>query len=238
MPDIPAVHHVRRYLPWYGGVAVWILLIVLLPVVGVDVLAAVALGPAPDASTSTIAGQPSNGPGAPFAVGGALATHGSAPVGTSVTPTASPLPDSPPADPDPLDAALDPVFGAVPPIGLPPLPDELVPVVAALGPLANLGCGNLGLVGTLLTVAPSIVSGVPIQRLLPYLAPITSACATFPLPAQHSECDADESFTSGGNPPIFGLALDILAGMESAGGTPPTLSESLREQLHCEVVST
>ena len=142
---------------------------------------------------------------------------------------------------------LDLIFDALPPVVFPALPPEVAPVFNAVSPLAATGCSGLGLAGVIVAVAAQSANGVPIERLLPYLAPASTACASFPIPAQHTVCEADKPFVTdlGGltsTPPILGLGIDQLRAFEQLlantfGQSIPSLADSIAVQLNCALVS-
>jgi hypothetical protein len=141
---------------------------------------------------------------------------------------------------------LDVIFDFLPVPVIPPLPPELATLAAAIAPIATTGCSALGLASIIIAVVAQSAEGVPIGRLLPYLAPVSSACASFPIPEVHTVCAFDEPFVIdvGGltsTPPILGLGIDQVAAIEDALATSfgidvPRLAPTLREQLDCEVV--
>lgn len=246
------VRHVRRYPRWYAALAVWLVFLLLAPVVGVDVLPAFG---APAAQQQPVATTPSTvGPTAPLpdlAAGPVDAAPAPLPDATPVPvdegePTPSPDPEFVP--PEELPPGLfDPLFDAIP--GLPAIdtPPELMPLFRAVAPIAGYGCTATGLASLVLAVVAPSVEDVPLERILPYLAPVTSACANFPIPETHTVCALDQPFVVdlGGlatSPPVIGVGIDVIEAFETElinafGIEVPRLSASLREQLDCEVVT-
>lgn len=244
--------HVRRYPIWYAVGLVWLLAMVSLPIVRGTALADVLDRGGESAGPVTAGGPPPAivpgvilGPGG-FSGGTTDGNIASDPVDDTVVPVedgddddGGDLPLVPPE-------LLDLVFDALPPILLPGLPDEVRPVAEAVAPLAATGCSGIGLAGVVVAVAAQTAEGVPIERLLPYLAPVSTACAAFPIPKVHTVCASDEGFVQdiGGvatSPPPLGLGIDQLAAFEamltnSFGVAVPAVSAELREQLDCELV--
>jgi hypothetical protein len=244
--------HLRRYPWWYGIAAVWLTAILALPIVRLSPLEVRSrqdtTGPpsatAGDPAPSTVARPPGRG-SSPLAGGGTgggpattltvVATDGS----TTTTTRAGALDLVSPE-------VLDLVFDAIPQIVLPPLPDELAPLARAIAPIAATGCSGLGLASVVVAVVAQSANGVPVQRLLPYLSPVSTACAAFPIAAHHTVCAADPPFVIdlGGlasTPPILGLGIDEIEATQTLlaqtfGQPMPDLAASLRTQLDCKVV--
>ena len=242
--------HLRRYPWWYGIAAVWLVAMLSLPIVRGGALANV-LGGGDQPGTTAVTGPdgeaigPELEPGAvpPSAADGATASdHDPATADTA-----------PPAD-DGDDAlalvppeVLDLIFDALPPVIFPALPPEVAPVFNAVAPLAATGCSGLGLAGVVVAVAAQSANGVPIERLLPYLAPASTACASFPIPTKHTVCESDKPFVTdlGGlttSPPILGLGIDQLRAFEQLmantfGQSIPAVSDELAVQLNCQLIS-
>ncbi len=94
--------------------------------------------------------------------------------------------------------------------------------------------------------APS-VEDVPLERLLPCLSPVFTACANFPIPTTHTECEIDKPFIIdfGGlaeSPPIIGVGIDVIDAFENELATTygvaiPRIAPALREALDCEIVT-
>jgi hypothetical protein len=154
----------------------------------------------------------------------------------------------PPAEPATPDLFTIP---APPPLALPALPSQFDPLFAALSPVMATGCSGLGLAGVVIASVAPTVEGVPLDQLLPYLVPVYTACALFPIPKTHTVCPLDEMFAAqlpkditslAQAPTIIGLGIDEIAGIEAqvsqaAGGAAfPSLAESLTTQLGCHVV--
>ena len=248
------VHHLRTYPRWYAAGVTWLALMVLLPVVGVDVLPAFA-APAPQqpaAATETVPPPPATETAvpAPTAPPSAPAPAPPPPPAPDTTepqaPTETPPPETIPPEELP-PGFFDPFFDAIP--GLPAVdtPEELMPLLRAVSPIATHGCTATGLAAIVLAVAAPSVEGVPLERLIPYLSPVTSACANFPIPTTHTECEFDKPFIIdlGGlamSPPILGMGIDAIEAFETElvntyGVAVPRVSGSLRDTLNCEVVN-
>jgi hypothetical protein len=244
--------HVRRYPRWYGVAVIWAVAMVALPVVELDPLN--AFSGSRDAATVDAGDTAAeDGTALPPITSGTVPSGGIvSPVDTSgdTTSTTEPgattttLPTELELVPEEL---LDAIFDLLPPPVIPPLPPELAKLAAAIAPIATTGCSGLGLASVIVAVVAQSAEGVPVGRLLPYLAPVSSACASFPIPKVHTVCAADEplildlaGLTS--SPPIIGLGIDQLDAIESQlattfGQSVPRLAPSLREQFDCELVS-
>jgi hypothetical protein len=247
----PVTAHLRRYPLWYAVGAVWLVGLLALPIVKGTALAdALTGGPAP--ATTELAGP--QGPAADLPAGtgadGALPIDDGPPVTTGATTVDTVAGDDGPGD-DALQIVppevLDAIFDALPPLVVPALPQELEPLANAIAPLAATGCSGLGLAGVVVAVAAQTVDGVPLERLLPYLAPASTACASFPVPPVHTVCEADKPLVTdlGGlttTPPILGLGIDQLRALEvlmtsQFGATVPSIADQLAQQLSCTLVS-
>ena len=103
-----------------------------------------------------------------------------------------PLPEAEP--PEFIEPSfLDTLFDLIPPPpSLPTLPARNRARRAAVPRIAAQGCTGLGLASLVVAVVAPSLEEVPIERILPYLAPVTSACAFFPIPKVHTVCAADE----------------------------------------------
>lgn len=270
--------HLSQYPRHYSALALFVLAMVLVPTVGggssdepvapigsaADVPAATGSDqttqapPAPAgnaAGTSTLPARselaaPSRALGAPSStVQGSLSDVGDAPAPTGGTPSPPPTPAPAPPDPDDGSSAGGVDLPPPPPVPVPAVPEELEPVVAAVGPLTTQGCSSIGLAGVVVAVAaPSAGGDVPVAELMPYLAPAYSACATFPAPSENPTiCELDEAAREAGypsdvsglmkTPNIIGTGIDTLYGIESAveAYTGQTLGvvDQLAEQLGC-----
>jgi hypothetical protein len=247
-------HHLRRYPWWYGLAAVWIVGMLALPIVRGTALADAFGGE----TGSTTAPPATAAPAGPELAGGGgppASTPGITPVdeagngddGSTTTTAAA-------ADDDGGDALqlvppelLDAIFDVLPPLVFPALPPEVAPVANAVVPLMSTGCSGLGLASVVVAVAAQSIDGVPFDRLLPYLAPVSTACASFPVPKAHTVCEGDKpliidlaGLTS--TPPVLGLGIDQLRAFEQLmtsqfGMTVPAVSDQLSTQLHCTLVS-
>lgn len=239
-----AQHHVSRYPKLYAAAVIWIVAMVALPVI--------------TSRANTIFRPDQN----LVAEELPLDTPGTLPSGVSsfapiinlvlgVPPTTAPptvqLPEAKP--PELVEPTfIDNVFNLVPPPpALPDLPPEMLAMIRAVSPIASKGCTGLGLASLVVAVVAPSLEGVPIERILPYLAPVTSACAYFPIPKQHTVCKADEPFVQdiGGltkTPPILGLGIDQLTAFEDLvieqfGMQFPRISDTARDTLDCKLVS-
>jgi hypothetical protein len=240
--------HLRRYPWWYGLAAVWVVAMLALPVVELDPLG-VRTG---DSGTATADGAAPGGPpadGLPTVPPGLLDRVDPAllELPTTTVPagaTATTLPEELElVPPEVLDAVLD----ALPPVVFPPLPEELSTLAAGLAPIASFGCSGLGLAGLVVSVVSQTVEGVPLGRLLPYLTPVSAACASFPIPEAHTVCAVDEPLVIdlGGvtsTPPIIGLGIDQLEAIETLlesayGVAVPRIAAELRTLLDCRLVT-
>ena len=249
----PVIRHVRRYPRWYAVGVTWLVLMIVLPAVGVDVIPAFA-APAPQetSTTDTVAPQTTAAttPAPTTPATAAAAPQSSAavtPVTAAVgTPTESAPPEIIPPEELP-PGFFDPFFDTVP--GLPALdtPEALMPLLRAVSPIANYGCSATGLASLVLAVVAPSVEGVPLERILPYLSPVITACANFPIPETHTECELDQPFIIdiGGlakSPPVIGVGIDVIEAFETEivdtyGVEVPRISTSLRETLDCEIVT-
>jgi hypothetical protein len=247
----PLADHLRRYPWWYGIAAVWIVAMLSLPIVRGGALASVLGGDDTRDGTTTVTGPdgqaagPSLDPGAPppSSVDDEPRIDG----GVASDDTVPPVDDGADALQLVPPEILDLIFDALPPVVFPALPPEVAPVFNAVAPLAATGCSGLGLAGVVVAVAAQSANGVPIERLLPYLAPASTACASFPIPAKHTVCESDKPFVTdlGGlttSPPILGLGIDQLRAFEQLmantfGQSIPSVADSLAVQLNCQLIS-
>ena len=238
------VSHLRRYPWWYGAAVVWLVAMLALPVVRLDPLAALrddgAAGPAsggPAADGPAVTGIPTVPPSLLDQVRPELfELPTTAPAGTTATTAPGELDLVPP---ELLDLLLD----SLPPVVFPPLPEELSTLAAGIAPIASFGCSGVGLASLVVSVVAQTVEGVPLGRLLPYLTPVSAACATFPVPKVHTVCAADEPLVIdlGGvtsTPPIIGLGIDQLDALETLmsstfGVAVPKLAPELRILFDC-----
>ena len=135
-----------------------------------------------------------------------------------------------------------------PAVPVPAVPDEMQPLLAAVGPLTNQGCSGLGLAAVVVAVVGTAAQDVPVGQVLPYLAPVYSACATFPPPAgEPTVCELDRAAHDAGypsdvsglmkTPNAIGTGVDVLYGIEAAieayTGQSPGLVGGIAEQLGC-----
>ena len=243
------VAHLRRYPWWYGAAVVWLVAILALPVVRLDPLGALgdgrgeptAGGPATD--RSLVGSIPTVPPGLLERVDPELLEL--PPTTTVAGATTTTLPGELELVPQEL---LDVIFEALPPVVFPPLPEELSTLAAGIAPIASFGCSGVGLASLVVSVVAQTVEGVPLGRLLPYLTPVSAACASFPVPQVHTVCAADEPLVIdlGGvtaTPPIIGLGIDQLDALETLlestfGVAVPKLAPELRTLFDCRVSSS
>lgn len=243
-PRARAVHHLSRYPKLYAAAAVWAIAMIALPVITSRAStifrpdAPLVAGETPIAATPTPPGLSSFAPLVNLVLGKPPAT---------TPPTTPELPEAKP--PELVEPTFfDNVFNLVPPPpALPELPPEVLAVIRSVTPIASRGCTGLGLASLVVAVVAPSLDGVPIERILPYLAPVTSACAYFPIPKLHTVCAADEPFVIdvGGltkTPPVLGLGVDQLTAFEDLvieqfGMAFPRISDVAREQLDCKLVS-
>ena len=241
--------HLRRYPWWYALAAAWLAAMVSLPIVQGTSLAGV-FGEEPTQTTTTAVVAADEVPDLGSDV--SAEPPGSTEVGDDDEQIAGDDAVVPPADEG--DEALqlvppellDLIFDALPPVVFPALPAEVAPVFNAVAPVAASGCSGLGLAGVVVAVAAQSAEGVPIERLLPYLAPASTACASFPIPSSHTVCEADKPFVTdlGGlamTPPILGLGIDQLLAFEALlsntfGQSVPSVADQLAAQLDCHLV--
>jgi hypothetical protein len=242
--------HLRRYPLWYALGAVWLVGMLSLPIVKGSALADVLTG-GPSTATTVASAPQAPAPG-DLGTGSSDAPISLEGDGGVASPTTVETVDR--GHDDGGDALqivppeiLDAIFDALPPLVFPALPREIEPLTNAIAPLAATGCSGLGLAGVVIAVAAQTAEGVPLERLLPYLAPASTACATFPIPPVHTVCEADKPFITdiGGltsTPPILGLGIDELRAFEQLmtaqfGVAVPSVADSLAAQLDCELVS-
>ncbi len=263
-PD-SVISHVRRYPRWYAAAGTWLALVLFAPVVGADVIPVFSSSPQPVATVDTGGAVDS---AAPAPVGTPPVTTPRPVFGSSGAPAPAPPSGGDDATPAPVDTSdpsipesttpetvppeqvppdpLDPLFDAIPVPQVGETPPELMPVLNAISPIANYGCSATGLAALVIAVVAPSVDGVPLERLLPYLTPVTQACANFPIPQTHTECEFDGPFIIdvGGltkTPPILGVGIDTIEAIETQlieeyGIQIPRISDQLREQLNCEIV--
>jgi hypothetical protein len=240
--------HLRRYPWWYGAALVWLVAMLALPVVHLDPLGALGDDAAPVQAGGPAGPGPSAGkvpevtPGLLDRVDPELfeLPTTTVPAGAPTTTAPSELELVPPE-------VLDTLFEALPPVVFPPLPEELSTLAAGIAPIASFGCSGVGLAGLVVSVVAQTVEGVPLGRLLPYLTPVSAACASFPIPKVHTVCAADEPLVIdlGGvttTPPIIGLGIDQLDAFETLlettfGVAIPRLAPELRTLFDCQVIS-
>ncbi len=174
--------HLRRYPWWYGVAAVWLVAMLALPIVQGSALADVFAGrqPAAPGVTAPDGSTPDLGPGGVVDPGFSAGPDGTLGTGDDV-PVDTVAPDDEENPPSPLDLVppeiLDAIFDALPPFVFPALPAEIAPIANAVAPVAATGCSGLGLAGVVIAVAAQTADGVPFERILPYLAPVSTACA-------------------------------------------------------------
>jgi hypothetical protein len=238
------VGNLRRYPKWYALVVAWLLVMALVPVVRhaaprlaersrveAPIQTAAPLPPAVDVAAPVIV--PSLSPAPPVVLG-------VPPLPALPAPTPSP-------PPQPGEGGLE--LPALPALPLPEAPEQLQPLFDAMAPLMASGCSGVGLAAVVIAVVAPTVEQVPLEALLPYLVPVYSACAYFPIPKTHTLCPLDDqvaaqlpdSLTSlYPAPAVIGVGLDTIAGIEAAvlqmtGQQVPSLAASLRDQLDCRI---
>ena len=271
------VGHLRSYPRHYGALALWLVAMVLAPSVasGSSPLAPPsAPAPAVAGGSDGGAGSTADGPGpagrgegtvpasstsvlagAAAFVGEELARRGDdpAPRGPAPAPSGSQGDGEGPADDGdglvPAPGGGGSVIPPPPALPLPPVPEELRPLLAAVTPLTSQGCSAIGLVAVVAAVAgPAAGDAVPVAELMPYLAPAYAACATFPPPAgDPTICAVDEEMRAAGypadvsgltkTPNVIGMGVDVLMGIEAAievvTGQSLGLAAALYDTLGC-----
>lgn len=257
--------HVLRYPRHYASLGLFLVAMLLVPTVGVAGVGdlASATSPAPSSvpegalpltPPSTSVASPAPPATAIRAVADALGvdvdTVATAVDGTVPGPSSAPPGGAPAPAPDdgedagPADLALP----SPPAVPLPPPPAELEPLLAAVGPLTANGCSGLGLAAVVIAVAGTAAKDVPVGQVLPYLAPVYSACAAFPPPpGEPTVCEIDRAAAEAGypsdvsglmkTPQAIGTGIDVLYGIEAAieayTGQAPGLVGGLADQLGC-----
>jgi hypothetical protein len=267
--------HLGRYPRHYGALGLFLVAMLVVPTVGVERLADLAAVSSP-ADVGAPAG--SAAPGVPDRAGDAAGqvadlfdvdrgtisravdggTGGPSTSGASAPATGAATPPAPgeaaPAPPAPDDDGLldaGPASITIPPppaLPLPGVPDELQPLLGVISPLTNQGCSALGLAAVVAAVAGTAAQDVPVGQVLPYLAPVYSACAAFPpASADPTICALDDAAHEAGypkdvsglakTPNVIGTGIDVLYGIEAAiesyTGQAPGLVAGLAEQLGC-----
>jgi hypothetical protein len=168
------------------------------------------------------------------------------------SPAADPPAPTPAEGPQPgEEGGLGALLPDLPPLPLPAAPAELEPLFNAMAPMMATGCSGIGLAAVVVAVVAPTVQDVPLAELMPYLAPLYSVCAYFPIPKTRTVCPLDDQIAAQlpddltalvAAPTVIGLGIDEIAGMEAAalqmtGQAMPSLAESLRDQLACRVES-
>lgn len=267
-----AREHVSRYPRHYAALAMFLAAMLLVPTVGAQDLADLASSSSPAGATpapalplappATTAAAPTAPPStAARAVADAfgidagtaaavidVAAGGSVP---APPPPGGGSDDDAPAPAPEGDDAAGPAgvpLPSPPAVPLPEAPEELRPVLAAVGPLTNQGCSGLGLAAVVVAVVGTTAKDVPVGQVLPYLAPAYSACAAFPPPAgDPTICEIDRAAHDAGypadvsglmkTPNAIGTGVDVLFGIEAAieahTGQSPGLVAGIAEQLGC-----
>lgn len=263
-----AKEHVSRYPRHYAALGLFAVAMLLVPTVGAADLADLASSSTPAGATAPESAlplaPPASAPTAPVAPPStaaqavadafgvdtetAAAVIDTVPGGTVAPPSGggdapAPAPDDAP-DAGPGGIAVPPP----PALPLPAVPDELQPVLAAVGPLTTQGCSGLGLAAVVVAVVGTTAQDVPVGQVLPYLAPAYSACAAFPPPGgDPTICDLDRAAHDAGypsdvsglmkTPNAIGTGVDVLYGIEAAieayTGQSPGLVASIADQLGC-----
>lgn len=269
-----AREHVSRYPRHYAALAMFLAAMLLVPTVGAQDLADLASSSSPAGATpapalplappATTAAAPTAPPStAARAVADAFGIDAGTAAAVIDVAAGGSAPAPPPTDggsdadapaPAPApegDDAAGPAgvpLPAPPAVPLPEAPEELQPVLAAVGPLTNQGCSGLGLAAVVVAVVGTTAKDVPVGQVLPYLAPAYSACAAFPPPAgDPTICEIDRAAHDAGypadvsglmkTPNAIGTGVDVLFGIEAAieayTGQSPGLVAGIAEQLGC-----
>lgn len=259
-PTARVAGHVRRY-PWYYAAAVaWAVAMVALPVVhhggelagsaastdGLGGIAATTPPPVAMVDETPLAGfgAADFDDGPPPGVVTAAAPDHEVPAQDDAVEEAPP--ELPQPEPDTNPGLQLPALPALP---MPDPPEQLEPLARAAAPLAATGCSVIGLAGIVIAVVAPTVEDLPLEQLLPYLAPVYSICSLFPIPPARTICPIDReihaplptSITSLLPPPaVMGVGIDTIEGIEAAvammtGQTVPSLAEELRTRLGCTV---
>lgn len=260
--------HLSRYPRHYGALGLFLVAMLVVPAVGAPRLAelAAAGNPAPASAPAASPAAPAVAPSPP-PVGGSSPTATVAdlfdvdpdtvtravegPVDSVAVPPTGGVSVPEPADAPDEGQDAGPGGLAVPPppaLPLPPVPEELRPLLAVVTPLTTQGCSALGLAAVVAAVAGTAAQDVPVGQLLPYLAPVYSACATFPPPSgDPTVCALDDAAHEAGypkdvsglmkTPNAIGAGVDVLYGIEAAveayTGQAPGLVAGIAEQLGC-----
>ena len=261
-----AREHVLRYPRHYASLGLFLVAMLLVPTVGPAGLAELASSSAPPpesvlplapptstapasaAPPSTAARTVAEAFGIDDATAAAVVSAidqapGAQPGGSAPAPGPAPAPDDG-TDAGPAGLALPPP----PAVPLPAVPEELQPLLGAVGPLTTQGCSGLGLAAVVVAVVGTTAKDVPVGQVLPYLAPVYSACAAFPPPGgDPTVCEIDRAANDAGypsdvsglmkTPNAIGTGVDVLRGIEAAieayTGQSPGLVASLADQLGC-----
>ncbi|MCO8126540.1 hypothetical protein NHL50_04915 [Acidimicrobiia bacterium EGI L10123] len=268
---VVAREHVWRYPRHYAALGLFLVAMLLVPTVGPRDLADLASSSSPAGATapedvlpltppSTASAAPAAPPStAARAVADAFGidTDTAAAVidgagGSTPPPPPSSGGEEPAPAPAPDDAEDAGPAGvplpSPPAVPVPPVPDEVQPLLAAVGPLTDQGCSGLGLAAVVVAVVGTAAQDVPVGQVLPYLAPVYSACATFPPPAgEATVCELDRAAHDAGyptdvsglmkTPNAIGTGVDVLYGIEAAieayTGQSPELVAGIADQLGC-----
>ena len=264
-----AREHVSRYPRHYAALGLFLVAMLLVPTVGPRDLADLAASsspagvtapegalpltppatsaPAPAAPPSTAARAVADAFGIDTETAAAVID---APAGGTAAPPPSGGGDAPaPAPDDGQDAGpAGAPLPAPPPVPLPAAPEELQPLLAAVEPLTTHGCSGLGLAAVVVAVVGTTAQDVPVGQVLPYLAPVYSACAAFPPPGgDPTICEIDRAAHDAGyptdvsglmkTPNAIGTGIDVLYGIEAAieayTGQSPDLVAGIADQLGC-----
>lgn len=207
--------------------------------------APVAPGAPPSTAARAVADAFGIDTGTAEAVADAVAGGGMVPppTGGGDAPAPAPAPDDG-EDAGPAGVPLP----SPPAVPLPPAPEELQPVLDAVAPLTAQGCSGLGLAAVVIAVAGTSAKDLPVGQVLPYLAPVYTACAAFPsLATDSTSCDLDRAAEEAGypadvsglmrTPRVIGTGVDVLYGIEAAieayTGQAPGLVGNIADQLGC-----
>ncbi len=245
------VHHLRRYPKWYAVLTAWLLAMALIPVVHhpgaprvspgttANIVGLAPAAPLPAVDSAPVEPLASS----PVVLAPVVGPAAAGPDAPAPTPTEGPQPGE--------EGGLGALLPDLPPLPLPATPAELEPLFNAMAPMMATGCSGIGLAAVVVAVVAPTVEDVPLAELMPYLAPLYSVCAYFPIPSVRTICPIDDQIAAQlpddltalvTAPTVIGLGIDEIAGMEAAvlqmtGQTVPPLADSLRQQLGCRIES-
>jgi hypothetical protein len=221
-----ALTHVGEFRRYYALLAIWAIVMLVVPRTGLPVdpfagaTGAGAAGPAatssarraPESAAAAALVRPSSGAATffsdpvldaftgPSTFGEGASSGGfAAPGAGSGTGSSFDVEPEPEPDPEPQPPAEDalPVdIPPPPPLPLPAPPPELEPLLAVVSPLANTACSPVGLAGVVVALVGPSVSQVPVTQIVPYLTPLYVACGSFPQVGPRTVCEIDEVYVS------------------------------------------